>query len=253
MCVPQQSSPTLDPSPTTEEAPSVTVLIVDDHAAVRAGLGMILEAAPDITVIGEAQSGAEAVERAVELRPDVVLMDLRMPGMTGEQATRTLYRSGFKVLVLTTFDDDEALFGAIRAGARGFVLKSTDAPSLISAVRQVSIGAGALAPEVTDRVFSALKAPPRAARAGARGRRSGGRARTINGVLLTKREWQVLGEIGVGHSNAAISERLGIRQGTVKSHITRLLAKLGVRSRLQAALLAREAGVPPADPADISG
>ena len=112
-------------------------------------------------------------------------------------------------------------------------------------------GAGALAPEVTERVFSALQSPARSPRGG-RGRQPAARDRSINGISLTRREWQVLGEIGAGHPNAVISERLGIRQGTVKSHITRLLAKLGVRSRLQAALLAREAGVPNAGPADRS-
>lgn len=251
MCVSADSSPAFESRSAENGDPPIRVLIVDDHAAVRAGLSMILRAAPGIAVVGEAQSGSEAIELAAALRPDVVLMDLRMPGMSGEQATRALRRSGTHVLVLTTFDDDASVFGAIRAGARGFVLKSTDAPSLIAAVKQVSAGAGALAPEVTDRVFSALQSPARSPRAG-RARQSAARDRSINGISLTRREWQVLGEIGAGHPNAVISERLGIRQGTVKSHITRLLAKLGVRSRLQAALLAREAGVPNAGPADRS-
>ncbi|GAA2181391.1 response regulator transcription factor [Leucobacter tardus] len=249
MCVSPDSSPASESTSADGGVPPIRVLIVDDHAAVRAGLSMILRTAPDVTVVGEAQSGSDAITLAAELRPDVVLMDLRMPGMSGEQATRALRRSGTHVLVLTTFDDDASVFGAIRAGAKGFVLKSTDAPSLIAAVRQVSAGAGALAPEVTDRVFSALRSPAKTQRAG-RSRHPAAGARSINGITLTQREWQVLGEIGAGHPNAVISERLGIRQGTVKSHITRLLAKLGVRSRLQAALLAREAGVPNAGPAD---
>lgn len=219
------------------------VLIADDHAAVRAGLRLILESATDITVVAEAANGEEAVEAARELDPDVILMDLRMPGVNGEEATRRLSRSGFRVLVLTTFDDDEAVFGAIRAGAKGFVLKSTDGESLLSAVRQIADGAGALDPALTDRVFSAFRrrgartAPGSTAASGRRTRL------TVNGIALTEREWQVLVEIGAGHSNAVISERLGIRQGTVKSHITRLLAKLGLRSRVQAALFARESGV----------
>ncbi len=206
----------------------ITVLIADDHAAIRSGLRLILGGAPGIEVIGEAADGDVAVRQARMLRPDVVLMDVRMPGMDGIAATRAVTDGGLaQVLVLTTFDVDEYVFGALRAGASGFLLKSASADTLIDAVRRVAAGDGVLAPEVTRTLIDAFAATPPP-------------ALEPPGVAeLTDRERDVLACLGEGLSNAQIARRLYIGETTVKTHVSRVLTKLGVRSRVQAAIVAR--------------
>ncbi|GAA2677037.1 two component transcriptional regulator, LuxR family [Actinosynnema pretiosum] len=205
----------------------VEVLVADDHAAVRAGLVMILGGAPGVRVVGEAADGDAAVRLARELRPDVVLMDVRMPGVDGIEATRRL-AGVCEVLVLTTFDLDEYVRGALRAGAAGFLLKSVEAPALVDAVRRVAAGDGVLAPSVTRRVMREFAAGPAA------------RAKPDLGAL-TDREVDVLRCLGDGLSNAQIGARLHIGETTVKTHVSRVLMKLDLRSRVQAALLAQDA------------
>lgn len=215
----------------------IRVLLADDHAAIRAGLRMLLATAGDIEVVGEAADGATAVANARALRPDVVLMDVRMPGTDGVTATRQVVEEGLAdVLVLTTFDLDEYVFGALRAGAAGFLLKSAEASDLIDAVRHVAAGDGVVAPEVTRRVLAELAgAPDRSVPA------------APSGVPLpedlTPRERDVLAALGQGLSNAEIAQRLVISEATTKTHVSRVLAKLGVASRVQAAIVAREAGI----------
>ncbi|WP_406319604.1 response regulator transcription factor [Streptosporangium sp. NBC_01639] len=205
---------------------TIRVLVADDHAAVRAGIVLILEGQEDIEVVGQAADGAQAVALALDLRPDVVLMDIRMPKLDGISATREL--SGVAdILILTTFDIDEYIFGALRAGAAGFLLKNTDADALVDAVRVISRGDGLISPSVTRRLISAFGAavPER-------------RAQAID--VLTPRERQVLLCIGRGLSNAEISVELDMAEATTKTHVSRLLNKLGLRSRVQAAILAQE-------------
>ncbi|WP_156251458.1 response regulator [Pseudactinotalea terrae] len=212
----------------------VRVLLADDHAAVRAGLRMVLEAAPDVSVVGEAADGATAVTNARALRPDVVLMDVRMPGIDGIEATRQVVGEGLaQVLVLTTFDLDDAVFGALRAGAAGFLLKSATPEELLTAVRRVAAGDGALAPEVVRRVLDAAVA----------GRREPDDV-VVDANLdqLTEREREVLAALGRGLSNAQIAADLVITEATAKTHVSRVLAKLGVASRVQAALIAQRLG-----------
>ncbi|MFJ2757464.1 response regulator [Nocardioides sp. NPDC087217] len=215
----------------------IRVLLADDHAAIRAGLRMLLATAGDIEVVGEAADGATAVANARALRPDVVLMDVRMPGTDGVTATRQVVDEGLAdVLVLTTFDLDEYVFGALRAGAAGFLLKSAEASDLVDAVRHVAAGDGVVAPEVTRRVLAELAGAPD---------RSGA-AVTPAAPLpadLTPRERDVLAAMGQGLSNAEIAQRLVISEATTKTHVSRVLAKLGVASRVQAAIVAREAGI----------
>ncbi|MCD2187419.1 response regulator [Actinomycetospora soli] len=202
------------------------VLVADDHDAVRTGLVMILGAADGIEVVGEAGDGATAVRRARDLRPDVVLMDVRMPGTDGITATAELVRDRVcRVLVLTTFDLDEYVFAALRAGAAGFLLKSVDADALVDAVRGVAAGEGALAPGVTRRVIEAVAA--------------GAPAPELPGLDdLTEREREVFGLLGEGLSNAEIGTRLFLAEATVKTHVSRVLTKLDLRSRTQAAVRA---------------
>ncbi|MFH9401916.1 response regulator [Streptomyces sp. NPDC017638] len=214
----------------------IRVLVAEDQSAVRAGLVLILGSAPDIEVAGEAADGERAVELARKLRPDVVLMDVQMPVLDGVSATRRIVADDLAdVLVLTTFDLDEYVFGALRAGAAGFLLKNAEARELLEAVRTVARGEGIVAPAVTRRLiaeFAAGAGPDRGAAADP-------------AVLqdLTRREREVLGRIGEGLSNAEIAGRLDMAEGTVKTHVSRLLAKLGLRSRVQAAVLARELGL----------
>ncbi|MCC3291325.1 response regulator transcription factor [Arthrobacter sp. zg-Y1110] len=220
---------------------AATVLLADDHSAIRGGLRMILESIGGFTVVGEAADGAGAVRMARALRPDVVLMDLRMPGMDGIAATAEITGEGLAaVLVLTTFDIDEYVFAALRAGAAGFLLKSVEPAELVRAVQSVADGDSVLSPEVTGRLISAFVQSPAAAPAAATG--TGAATGTMPAESLTAREEAVLACIGEGLSNQQISRRLGIAETTVKTHVSRVLAKLGVSSRVQAAIAFRERG-----------
>jgi DNA-binding NarL/FixJ family response regulator len=212
-----------------------TVVIADDQELVRTGFRVVLESEPDIRVVGEAGDGSEAVRLAEELRPDVVLMDVRMPHMDGIEATRRIRarREGEQphVLVLTTFDLDEHVYAALRAGASGFLLKDVRATQLADAVRTVAAGDALIAPSVTRRLVAEFA----------------GRPAPLDppGSLaeLTSREREVLELIARGLSNGEIAARLFVTEATVKTHVTRILAKLGLRDRVQAVVLAYESGV----------
>ncbi|MGW4129922.1 response regulator [Amycolatopsis japonica] len=211
---------------------TIRVVIADDQSLVRTGLRMILDNADDIDVVGEAGDGAEAVALVADLDPDVVLMDIRMPEMDGVEATAAIaavHRA--RVLVLTTFDLDEYVYAALQAGASGFLLKDALAPDLLSGVRVVASGEATLAPTVTrrllDRVVTGLPAAPPDDRL----------------ALLTGRENEVLQQLARGLSNAEIAELLFLSPGTVKTHVGRILTKLGLRDRVQAVVFAYESGL----------
>lgn len=213
---------------------TVRVLLADDHAAIRTGLRFMLEGAGDIEVVGEAADGAAAVTNTRALRPDLVLMDLRMPGTDGITATRQIVDEGLaQVLVLTTYDLDEYVFGALRAGAAGFLLKTVEEAALLDAVRRVAAGEGVIAPEVTRRLLDAFVATPVVPEPQA--------PHWL--AELSAREREVLTFLARGMSNAQIGRELVISQGTTKSHVSSILTKLGCSSRLQAGILAREAGL----------
>ncbi|WP_348775123.1 response regulator transcription factor [Solwaraspora sp. WMMD791] len=211
----------------------IRVIVVDDQPVVAAGFVAIIDAEPDLTVVGTAGDGAAAVSAAARLRPDVVVMDIRMPGMNGITATRLLTaRGGPRVLVLTTFDLDAYVFEALRAGASGFLLKDAEPNELLAAIRIVAGGESLLAPAVTSRLIAAFvagqpaEAVPPPAVAG-----------------LTPREREVLRLVAQGLSNAEAAARLGVGVGTVKSHVNAVLGKLGVRDRVQATIVAYDAGL----------
>jgi DNA-binding NarL/FixJ family response regulator len=214
---------------------SIRVFLADDQAMVRAGFRMILESEPDIDVVGEAADGAQAVEAARRLAPDVVVMDVRMPVMDGLEATRriaALGPGGPRVLVLTTFDLDEYVYRALRAGAGGFLLKDGPAEQLVGAIRALADGGALLAPQVTRRLiaqFARLPTP------------RDGPPPELAG--LTAREIDVLRLLAQGQSNAEIAARLIVGDATVKTHVARILAKLGLRDRTQAIVVAYETGL----------
>ncbi len=221
----------------------ISVVVADDHEVVRAGFAALLDTQPDFTVLGTAADGADAISVSRALRPDVVLMDIRMPGTDGIEATRQLMSdaSGVppKVLILTTFDLDEYVFDALRAGASGFLLKDVTAERLFEAVRVVAAGEALLAPAVTRRLiseFARLRPQAVAGLPGAVGR---------PGVLaaLTPRETEVLCLVAEGLSNTEIAGRLMVTEETVKTHVSRILSKLGLRDRTQAVVLAYESGL----------
>lgn len=211
---------------------TIRVLLVDDHELVRAGFSMILSVEEDIEVVGEADDGASAVARARELAPDVILMDVRMPGMDGIAATaRIVADSDCKVVILTTFEQDDYLFESLSAGASGFLLKNSEPDELVSAIRRVADGHALLAPQVTRRVIEKFT-------------QAGGPVADST-VLdeLTEREREVLVLMSRGLSNSEIAGELFLGEATIKTHVSRVLMKAGVRDRVQAVVLAYESGL----------
>jgi DNA-binding NarL/FixJ family response regulator len=214
---------------------SIRIIIADDQAVVRSGFRAILEDEPDLEVVGDAGDGLAAVEIARRQRADVVLMDIRMPRLDGLQATRRLTGPGVEhpidVIVVTTFDLDDYVFGALRAGAAGFLLKDASPETLVTAIRAVADGQGLIAPQVTRRLiarFAATAPDP---------------ARRHELETLSQREREVLLEVANGRSNGQIARRLFIEEATVKSHVSSILLKLGLQSRVQAVILAYETGL----------
>lgn len=215
---------------------SIRVLLVDDQALVRSGFRMLVEAQPDMEVVAEAADGHEAVSEAIRTRPDVVLMDVRMPKMDGIEATSLITAPGTalasRVLILTTYDLDEYVFRGLRAGASGFLLKDVAPEDLVKAVRVVAEGESLLSPSVTRRLIEEFVRTPDA---------SAGPPPEL--VSLTEREREVLELIGRGLANAEIAQRLFLSMATVKTHVNRVFSKLGARDRAQAVVLAYESGL----------
>jgi DNA-binding NarL/FixJ family response regulator len=218
---------------------TVSIVVADDHEVVRAGFAALLDTQPDFTVLGTASDGSEAVRVCRELRPDVVLMDVRMPSLDGIEATRQLAGTGEsapRVLILTTFDLDQYVFDALRAGASGFLLKDVTAERLFDAVRVVAAGEALLAPAVTRRLiseFTRLRPVHQAQDAASSAALS----------ALTPRETEVLRLVAEGLSNPEVARRLVVTEETVKTHVSRMLAKLGLRDRTQAVVAAYESGL----------
>jgi len=234
MTVPSRGDdPPIPPAP-PDGGRTIRVVVADDQGMVRSGFSVLLNAQSDIEVIGEAVNGQEAITRAAELRPDVILMDVRMPVLDGLQATRqiTAMPDPPKILVLTTFDLDDYVYEALRSGASGFLLKDASATELANAVRLVAAGDALLAPGVTRRLIAEF------ARMGAP--RSPGR-KQLEG--LTERESEVLALVARGMSNAEIANHLVVAEQTIKTHVGRILMKLGLRDRTQAVVLAYESGL----------
>ncbi len=223
---------------------TIRLLVADDQAMIRAGLRMILDNEPDLAVVAEAANGLEAVEAATAARPDVVLMDVRMPRLDGIEATRRIVATGPSapgVLVLTTFDDDEYVFNALRAGASGFLLKDVGPDPLIEAIHTVARRESLLAPAVTRRVVERYVELDRAA-TGAVASRSPA-ATALDRAALTDREREVLVGLAAGRSNGELAAELFLSEATVKTHVSSVLSKLGLRSRVQAVIAAYESGL----------
>jgi DNA-binding NarL/FixJ family response regulator len=212
---------------------TIRVILADDQPLVRAGLRRVIDQAPDINVAAEAGTGAEAVQLARDIDPDVVVMDIRMPGMDGIEATQliTAGDARARVLVLTTFDDDDYVYGALRAGASGFLVKDMALEDILTAIRVVAAGDAMIAPGVARRLIAQFAGQPRADR----------KPRELTGI--TDREREVLRLVGLGMSNAEIAAALYITVGTTKTHVARLLAKLGARDRVQLVITAYQAGL----------
>ncbi|MCX3064172.1 response regulator [Streptomyces beihaiensis] len=216
---------------------TVRVLLVDDQPLVRSGLRVLIADTEDIEVVGEAGSGAEAVELTARLRPDVVVMDIRMPGMDGIEATRRIVEGagGSRVLVLTTFDEDDYVYAALRAGAGGFAVKDMQLEEILAAVRVVAAGDALIAPGVTRRLIAEFVGRPVPVP-------TPGRA-PVAAAGVTEREREVLTLVGLGRTNQEIAEELVISMATVKSHVARLFTKLDARDRVQLVILAYEWGL----------
>jgi DNA-binding NarL/FixJ family response regulator len=212
---------------------TIQVILADDQPLIRAGLRRLIEQTADIGVAGEAGTGAEAVQVTRDTGPDVVVMDIRMPGMDGIEATQliTARDTRARVLVLTTFDDDDYVYGALRAGASGFLVKDMALDDILTAIRVVAAGDAIIAPGVTRRLIAQFASQPR----------PDPRLRELTGI--TGREREVLALVGLGMSNAEIAAALYISVGTAKTHVARLLAKLGARDRVQLVITAYEAGL----------
>jgi DNA-binding NarL/FixJ family response regulator len=241
----------------------ISVLLVDDYALIRMGFRLVLDAEDDIEVIGEAADGTAAVSMCSALRPDVVLMDVRMPGHDGIEATRDIVAAGLpcRVLILTTFDLDDYVYAGLRAGASGFLLKDTQPADLVAAIRTIAAGDAVLAPAATSRLVRQFAANPKSAnpKSTEPGGYPGARPPTQPGdggaqirEALTDREQDVFSRIAAGMSNSEIAASLFLSEGTVKIHVGRILAKLGLRDRVQAVVLAYESrlitpGTPPPD------
>lgn len=212
---------------------TVRVILADDEPLVRVGLRMLIEQTPDIDVAGEAGTGAEAVQIVRDANPDVVVMDIRMPGMDGIEATHliTVSDTHARVLVLTTFDHDDYVYGALRAGASGFLVKDMALDDILTAIRVVAAGDAMIAPGVTRRLIEQFAAQHRPGRT----------QRELTGI--SDREREVLRLVGLGMSNAEIAAALHITAGTAKTHVARLLAKLGARDRIQLVITAYETGL----------
>jgi DNA-binding NarL/FixJ family response regulator len=216
-------------------APAVRIVVADDHEVVRSGFASLLDSQPEFAVVGTAADGNEAVQISLELEPDVILMDIRMPGMDGIEATRRLVRpgnTGPRVLVLTTFDLDEYVYEALRAGASGFLLKDVTAERLFDAVRVIAAGEALLAPGVTRRLISEFAQRPTSRPPPAPALDE-----------LTPRETEVLRLVAEGLSNPEIAARLVVTEETVKTHVSHVLGKLGLRDRTQAVVAAYESGL----------